>query len=816
MTPAARFPLRMAHMNILLGPAGEAVALYRLRTISYRFLPSAGKWRVQGQLERLASQIAADFSLWRVCHSYPAGRYAAQTAGLLDRQHANPELWEDLLAGHQQRLGELACHQPEVYLAVSLEQHKRPVGVGAGLIRTSDRISDGLRSALHLYRRGAISGSRIAELAAAEQRAFERLSTLTPGVRRARTVELQWLIARAACRGISEPQIDPHWSPQALTVQAPDGQSAYEPAEQLLYRLANAAITEHKRHLSIASEQGESHQALLAVGGLPDAPVFPGAAAELLFAPLEACGFAVDAVLHARWVGNRQALGEVRKRIADVEHAYQEQLAGAAHGPSILAGQDRVLAREYEAQLESGGRPGMLYATLSLALGAPDEGELERRVDVLREQYGETLLHRPAGLQGALWADHLPRADGGRVADYCQQMTVEQFGATIPTGTHAVGSTGGVYLAFTPTGVPRPVRYDPTAPSRENRASTVLLAGTLGSGKTVAAQMIAHAAALRGSQVIDIDPKPDHGLDRAPGLAGMVGLLELSGSREQQGRLDPLLIGIEDLREELAVSYLLELLRDPSAAWENAISRAVRQACKQDARSSMQIVELLQSSEDQAGRDAGEALAVLSDLGLARLAFATTTPRAKEPVAGGGVLSIRTPGLVLPDPAAARETYTRQERISAATLGLLAAYVIKLISSDRRQHKLVLLDEAHSFLATRQGRAVVTRLVKMGRACNTTVLLATQLIGDLGELVDLIGTWLIFGQDSDSEAKRALAHLGLDSHDEALVGMLRQARTGHGLMRDLDGRVGEIQTDPIDPGLLAALTTTPQASEAAA
>lgn len=814
----ARFPVRMAHMNILVGVAGEAVGLYRLRTMSYRFVPVSGKWRLQGQLEGFASAIAADFSLWRVCRGYPAGRYSTDTAGLLDGEHGDRERWQQLLAGHQVRLCELACHQPEVYLAVSLEARKRPAGLGGGLIRVTGQVSDGVRDAFHLYRRGAISGSRLQELTAAEQRTLERLSTLLSGVRRASTVELQWLIARAASRGVSEPALDSHWAPQSLQIETQDGQSSFQPLEQVLYRPANAPISEHKRHLSIDSEQGESHQALLAVGGLPDAPQFPGGASELLFAPLEGCGFPVDAVLHARWVANRQALGEVRKRIADVENAYSEQLAGAAHGPSILAGQDRVLAREYEAQLESGGRPAMLYATLSLALGASDEGELERRVDVLREQYGETLLHRPAGLQAALWADHLPRADGGRVGDYRQQMTVEQFGAMIPLGTHTVGSKGGVYLGYTPVGVLRPVRYDPTAPSRENRASTVLLAGTLGSGKTIAAELIAYAAALRGSRVIDIDPKPDHAFEQAPALEGMVELVELSGAAGQQGRLDPLAIGIEDLREELAVSYLLELLRDPPASWENAISRAVKHTVNDGGRSSMLVIErLLAAKDDPAAREAGEALEVVCDLGLARLGFASGRPQEQQQQQTvPGVLSIRTPGLLLPDPAAARETYTRQERISTATLSLLAAYVIKLISSDRHQHKLVLLDEAHSFLATRQGRAVIARLVKMGRACNTTVLLATQLIGDLGELVDLIGTWFIFGQDSDAEAKRALTLLGLDGEDQALIAMLRQARVGRGLMRDLHGRVGEIQTDPVDPQLLAALTTTPQANRGGA
>ncbi len=61
----------------------------------------------------------------------------------------------------------------------------------------------------------------------------------------------------------------------------------------------------------------------------------------------------------------------------------------------------------------------------------------------------------------------------------------------VATATRAVGSQCGAYLGYTPSGVPRPVRYDPAQAARENRASAVLLVGTLGSGKTVAAQTIA-------------------------------------------------------------------------------------------------------------------------------------------------------------------------------------------------------------------------------------------------------------------------------------------------------------------------------------
>ena len=196
-------------------------------------------------------------------------------------------------------------------------------------------------------------------------------------------------------------------------LSAPGGGVAFEPLSSDLRECAQAAITEREQLLVVDGERGCSYQAMLAVGALAEAPEFPGWTAEVLFAPLDSLPVQpVDAVVHVRWLGNRQALTQVRKRIADVEHAYHEQLHGAAHGPSVLAGVDRVLAREYEAQLQAGGHPPMLYGQLGLALGAPTEEELERRVAALKEQYGDITLHRPTGVQYQLWLEHLPRADG--------------------------------------------------------------------------------------------------------------------------------------------------------------------------------------------------------------------------------------------------------------------------------------------------------------------------------------------------------------------------------------------------------------------
>jgi hypothetical protein len=612
------FPLRYARRNILIGPGGEAAALYRAETTAYPFLPTSEKWALLFRLERFAHLAGADFSLWRVQRAYPAERYPQELADLLDAEHGDPERWRRYLDGHEARLRELGSHLPEVYVAVSLAEAEG----GPGALRSFARARRRVEELAGVGGPRPISGAELEALAAAEQRTFDRISGAI-ALQRASTRELQWLLRRAACRGVAEPRLEGHWQPDALVVVSPNGPSAYEPLEHDLWRCANAPATEDPAEppsLLVEAEEATSHQAFLCAGSLAEEAEFPGAA-ELLFAPAEDAGFPVDAVLHVEWVGNREALGQVRRRILDVEHAYREQAEGVS-GPGLLAEEDRELAREYEAILQSSAHPPMLRATISLALGAAERSELERRVTTLRERFGDVALHRPRGLQHALFADHLPQPGGGAVGDYVQQMTVEQFGATVPLASTQVGSPDGIYLGYVPSAAGRPVRFDPTEAPRTARPPGVLLAGTPGSGKTVGGEAIAYAAAARGSLVVTFDPKPDHNLESVPDLQGEVEVLELSGDPANQGKLDPLQIGLPELREELASSYLIELLRDPPSSWEVAIDRAVRDAVRAGEQSLLCVIARLREGDSAAAREAGEALEVLSDFGLARLGFA--------------------------------------------------------------------------------------------------------------------------------------------------------------------------------------------------
>lgn len=285
------------------------------------------------------------------------------------------------------------------------------MGFGASLVRQADRGRRRLEDLLGVAGARPISGSELEALATQEQRLFERLRGVV-SLRRAQTRELEWLLRRAPVRGIGEPRLDPHWQPDALVVEAPDGRVAYEPLGHDLWRCANAPVREEPGRppaLTVEAEEGTSHQAFVVIGALAEEAEFPGAQAELLYAPLEAVEFPVDACLHCRWLGNREALAQVRKRILDVEDSFREQAEGSARGPGWLAEEDRVLAREYEAILGSGARPPMLYGWISLALGASEPEQLERQVAALTDAYGDLALHRPRGLQERLFFDHLPR-----------------------------------------------------------------------------------------------------------------------------------------------------------------------------------------------------------------------------------------------------------------------------------------------------------------------------------------------------------------------------------------------------------------------
>ena len=160
-------------------------------------------------------------------------------------------------------------------------------------------------------------------------------------------------------------------------------------------------------------------------------------------------------------------------------------------------------------------------------------------------RFGTVALHRPLGLQPALFLDHLLRPDGGTVRDYADVLTMEQFGALMPLGTHQAGAERGVLIGRTAgrRGAAGALRHHRSV--ADGAAAVDPVGGDARLGKTIAAQLLAFQAERRGSLVVDVDPKPDHNLEGLPELAGRVQVIELSGDDGYRGLLDPLVVAPE-------------------------------------------------------------------------------------------------------------------------------------------------------------------------------------------------------------------------------------------------------------------------------
>ncbi|MGH2869399.1 MAG: ATP-binding protein, partial [Solirubrobacteraceae bacterium] len=558
-------PITFAYKNLVFGQGStDAWGVYRLTMRSYPGLSLNGKREILGSLATLAQELEADFSLLRVSRPWTVGDYLRGVQAVADPRHALQEQLGNYLEMHDRMLTGRGSRLPEVYVSVRLSPESAGAPLGAQPLLAGIRRAVGLADPL------AIGGRQLESLISEEDKTMRRMTDVLD-CDRATSLEIQWLIKRSYSRGVADPVLDARFQPQALIVKdsGPQG-GRYEPLRTDLLRLLDCPINVGARSLRVESEHGDSHQAFLYLGALPEEVVFPGRHAELLFAPLEDLTFPVDAALTARHVSNRDAVRLVRRRIIDADYIYAEESHGD-HGPSSSAVDRPSLARELEQYLTGGNRPPLLQSTVSFAVGATTEEQLEDRVEQLRREFGAISLHRPLGEQLPSFVGHLP-AQRSQVVGYQDYLTVEQFGAMVPIATHAVGSEVGPYIGHTVAGARQPVLFDVSEASRTSRAPTTLLVGTLGSGKTMCMELIMYQALLAGSTVCDIDPKGDHALHLLPGVAERMEVIELSADRRYQGMLDPLRIAPAATCEDLAVNFLLGILPEPVAPeWQTEI-----------------------------------------------------------------------------------------------------------------------------------------------------------------------------------------------------------------------------------------------------
>jgi len=794
--------------NLVLRSPSEAWAVYELEGQSYPGLSEQRKIEVGERLEALSYSIAADFQILRVARAFDAEAYVRRALSTLDPRHGQRERFAAHLAEHRVEFERREALRPEIYLAVRLAP---PGGAGplAAAVEGAAALWGAIAERLGFEEAHRLGAAQIAALRREEEAAFERvlgyLECTRVGPRR-----LAALIRRAYTRGLGEPDADEAFAPQALSFLDPGGEERFEPYGYDLLRLHESRVIVERRSLVIDSERGRAHQALLVLGAMPEEAVVPGPAAELMFAPLQ-LGFAVDATLSVEFVANPEARKQVAKRKVDADQIAREESAGD-HGPSVESAERPHLARELEAVLGGGDRPPLLRSALSLAVAARSEEELEERIERLRESYGRVQLHRPGGEQHRLFLASLP-AVPFPLPEYKEHLLPDQLGAMVPHAISHAGSAIGPYIGHTLGGSHAPIQFDLAEACQRNRPPTCLLAGSLGSGKTIFLELAVYQAFLQGSgPIVDIDPKGDHRLEALPGVAEAIETIELSPEERYRGLLDPMRIGTEQTREDLTYNFLVSILPAPvKPEWQTQLRLAISEAASEGARSTGEVLDRMAASSSPEAAEAARAVQAHASGGLAKLGLGSGRSAVAE-VGDAQVVSLRIRNLTLPLAGTARSELLEEERISLAVLRLLASYALRLCATDPARHAVLAMDEAWALTSDAQGRALLERIARMGRSQNITPILASQMLGDAAELEPLVGALFAFGVETEAEARKALELLRLDPDDDAATQRLLGYRAGRCYFRDFSGQVAPIQIDP-PPWLLGKLDTTPRREE---
>jgi hypothetical protein len=691
-------------------------AAFALSVSSYAWLSDDEKRARLFALVGALEAIEADVQILRVGSRLGLERYSRELGS--ERPDAgprgHPQLCRRYVQEHIRRLEEIDAVEPQLFLLVSLREPERDVAsyVSKVAAQRPRQWWDGLWRSLSPGDRRLLKVSELERTRVLADQAHARLVEFLPA-REARGVELQWLVRRAFCRGLGEPVVDGLHEPRGLVFER-NGEGTLAPLEGDVMRWMDGHVEQRGRSLRIASELGTSWQALLVLGAVPERVTFPGARAELMFAPAESLPFAVDLSLNARFLPNDLALRIARRKIQDADQIMRAESDGE-QGVSDLGYERTQEARDLLAHLQSSSRPPLLRATLAIAVGADDEGELEERVEMCRRAYGEIRLHRPLGDQLPLFMQLLP-AQRTKVAGYDDVFTTEQVAAMMPTATHLVGSRRGFYLGHTLSGSRRPVRFNLREGSDSDRNTAILSVGALGSGKTTLAQKLEYEGFLLGARVIDCDPKGDHRFHLLEEVAPHVECVTLQPDRSLRGVLDPLRVAPEHLRQDTAVSFLRDLLPGQAEPqWEVAVVTAVDRVIRRSANPTcLEVVRALLEA-DGADAQVGRALEVYARSGLTQLGFAD--PGVTLPAVGHRqvtYLPIRDlPG---PEPGLRRSDYSHAERVGEQIVRLIAMLAMSLLGRERDRLKLFSFDEGWRLLGDPAGRALLASLQRMGRS----------------------------------------------------------------------------------------------------
>lgn len=379
-------------------------------------------------------------------------------------------------------------------------------------------------------------------------------------------------------------------------------------------------------------------------------------------------------------------------------------------------------------------------------------------------------------------------------------------------------------IGETATGLPTPVFFDPHYAIRINRPPVSLITGSPGSGKTVAALLLAAQAALLNKVTFILDPKGDFLSLKLLEEAGEVENIhvwsifqniEEGVVRESNiGILDPTCL-TDDVNENasLTLETIGTLVKTLSPNQRNVLIPIIQDVTQSKNPSMNNIRMILARSRDPEISTLSHELGLALNMPAGKLLVASSKFNNKLKL-DNGVVVASLMGLSLPASNKKEESYLEKERLSVAIMRLITHLALNIMKKiPKTTNKLLLIDEAWSVFNNASGRALIDEVSLLGRSLNMAVILATQSPahiqgGDGGANLDnTISTRFAFRNTSDTDNQITAKAMSLPK-DAGYENIFQSFSIGQCLMKDSQGQFAFVDI-MLPEGWLEIFDTTP-------
>ncbi|SFR07067.1 ATP-binding protein [Desulfoscipio geothermicus] len=795
-----KFPLVAFKNNIVFNDTGEAYAIYRLRGEPYNHLPRTHREMVVRRLEKFFYGFEGNGQILLLCEELRLDESgymaAAGVSGNLSRQLADEAARHARSVRNAMVMG--ARHRRR-YLVLQLR-----LGQDDNWQSALQEFRDATLGAFFRSERWLLSSRRVKEALEAEDQMFRRLRLLIDG--RINFNDLDFIIRRNVWRvGVLPPPLPSR-----------DG-GKFTPA--LISSFSDGClIDEGPGHVVITNGADERHHQVFVT--FPDVPKgLPEIGAEWL-ASLDTEESSVDAVVHFNILRPYKAKKKTATRRRFLKGQIKEALKGDDE-PSESEEYGVTEGRSLEGKLES-GQP---LASMSVCLAVANSELKEARATAvgLMERYSSSGFRavRPAGDQIKCLYSFIPGAKPAAPMIECDPGFISSSGPTISL---EVGDTRGFFLGWSGAS---PVWWQPGYAGRElNRSNAIFVSGALGGGKSMAIKDMIYFVRLAGGYMFIIDPKnneyavleklfPVRKIDLNP------------GGRE---KFNPFMLAKDPRRAKSIVLDFLSValnVREDNDSRRVAVSQAVEAVAamppeKRNLHSCLDELHRLskESPHVAVAQEAGQCALLLESLrdgSLGHLVFGTDTDNKISQVT---IVNLQG----LPLPRAAQNLLagriTESERQGLAVL-YLAAVMAREVAFTLPVEiiKCEVFDEAWMLLGISEGKRVVDELIRMGaRSYGVIPILITQNTTDIADLQTIknnVSYILCFRAQDKDEIMANLELLGADNeekknYERGLGTIFPTMRDGWCIMRDAQGRIGQVYIDPRPEYLLDLFDTSPK------